>query len=134
MSNATRTLEVGQVVYLRGVNIDRRKTYTLNNRPNELTITKVGRKLATVRLYGRDATFRLDTMIRNDAYGHEWLQTIPEFEEEVRRREFMVWARMMLDIGEFEPIFHYATRIPWRAQEAMIRAGVEALSSEVDPN
>jgi hypothetical protein len=72
---------VGQVLIRRDANEDRL------GGPQKATVVKVGRKLVTVSAgqYDRTETFRIEDGIKNDNFGHGWIQTEEEFEEEKRR-------------------------------------------------
>jgi hypothetical protein len=49
------------------------------------TVVKVGRKLITVE-YGHSTTvFRLETGYANDDYGHAWIKTVAQADEDLRR-------------------------------------------------
>jgi beta-lactamase superfamily II metal-dependent hydrolase len=74
------TYEVGQTLLRRDVNERSR------NGPEEVTVTKVGRKLVTVaRRGGRTETFRIEDGTANDRFGHGWLQTRERYEAEQER-------------------------------------------------
>lgn len=69
--------EIGQTVYLRGVN--RRTEETT-------TVTRVGRTLVYVQdRYGKPQSFRIETGVANDQYGHEWIETSEQRAERVER-------------------------------------------------
>lgn len=73
----------GQEVVIRDVN-DRRRP---EEGPLTATITRVGRKLVYVTLYGREKAYRIESGVANDNYGHSSLQTWDEYHAEKRRAE-----------------------------------------------
>lgn len=77
---------VGQEVLIRSVN-------QRGSEPEKATVTKVGRKLVTVRnQYNWFEVYRMDTGKRNDNYGHEWLQTPEAYADEQHRTE--LWGQL----------------------------------------
>lgn len=73
------TYEVDQRVWVYDVNAPRGRG------PSEGTVTKVGRKLVTVRdRYGHSAVYRIDGGTINDNYGHQWIRTDAERDEHER--------------------------------------------------
>lgn len=53
--------------------------------PKVVTVAKVGTKLIHIELYGGTHTYRIDTGARNDNYGHTYLLTREEYEEDQAR-------------------------------------------------
>lgn len=72
--------EVGQRVYLRDINENRRRDPAFI--PPVVTITKVGRTLVHIVRYGRTEAYGKDDGVRRDNYRHARLQTFEEFAEE----------------------------------------------------
>lgn len=78
---------VGQEVLVRDVN--EKRQYWENSEPPTGTITKVGRKLFTVRRGSWDTVFRIETGRTNDAYEHSWVQTKEGYADQERRAELV---------------------------------------------
>lgn len=68
---------VGQKVLVNGVN--------LRGRTHEAEVVKVGRKLVYIEEYGRAVAYRIETGVINDDYGHTWIQTPEQFQEQQDR-------------------------------------------------
>lgn len=68
---------VGQTVIVGGVNM-RDRTY-------EAEVVKVGRTLVYIEEYGRPTAYRIDTGVRNDAYGHTWIKTKEQAQDDADR-------------------------------------------------
>lgn len=49
-------------------------------------VTKIGRSLVTIEYLGISDTFRMDTHVINDHYGHRYFKTLGEVAEDDRRR------------------------------------------------
>lgn len=84
---------VGQKVVITGAN---------RREPSEGVVTKIGRKLVTVREGSwREKQYRIEDGVRNDAYGHDAILTQEEFAEKIERihifkkLEAMMWLRNM---------------------------------------
>src|SRR4051794_10305145 len=83
--------EVGQTLFRRDVNERSRSG------PEEVTVTKVGRRLVTVTRRGeRTETFRIEDGRANDRYEHGWLQTREQYEAEQERGAVV---RRLRDLG-----------------------------------
>lgn len=74
---------VGQRVYLRDVNENRRRDPAFI--PPVVTIAKVGRTLVHVEEYGRLRAYGKDDGVRRDDYRHSWLQTFERYAEGIAR-------------------------------------------------
>jgi hypothetical protein len=85
------TFEVGQEVYLRSMNESRMRRE--DDKPPVASIVRVGRKLVFIERYGGEEAYRIESGKRNDDYGHEWLQTFEQWEEEAERAELIVALR-----------------------------------------
>jgi len=70
---------VGQTLIRRDVN--ERRT----GGPQEVIVSKVGRKLVTVTHYGRPETYRIEDGTRNDEWKHHWIQTPEQYAEDQRQ-------------------------------------------------
>lgn len=68
---------VGQKVIVSGVN--------MRGRSYEAEVVKVGRKLVYIEEYGRSTAYWIDTGVINDDYGHTWIQTPEQFQEQQDR-------------------------------------------------
>lgn len=96
----TNSFHVGQKVIMTGVNM--RGT-------REVEVVKVGTKLVYVEDYGRPVAYRIDTGVRNDAYGHTRIRTVEQFEaEQARRTAVKRLADLGLAPGSFGPV-RYST-------------------------
>lgn len=85
MSNGARrgtplSVKIGQTLVRRDVNENRL------GGPQNVEVVKVGRKLITVvDKYGTAEVFRLEDGTRNDNYGHGYVQTSDQYEDEQAR-------------------------------------------------
>jgi hypothetical protein len=88
--------EVDQQVRVSDINGRRSASYP----PGGWTgiVTKVGRKLVTVRFQSREQVFRIETGQANDQYGHQCISTLEEAEQYLRYSR----AREALKETDFE--------------------------------
>lgn len=70
---------VGQTLIRRDVNEGRQ------GGPQQVTVTRVGRKLVYVEHHRREEAYRIEDGVRNDKWEHAWLQTPEEYAESNRR-------------------------------------------------
>lgn len=79
--NDLSRLKPGDQVVIRSINERRHRG------PNTAIVMKMGRKLVHVEeQFGHMSTFRIEDGQRNDAYGHEWIETSEEAAENGTRR------------------------------------------------
>lgn len=74
--------EVGQEVRVSDINGRRLRSYPPGGWSG--IVTKVGRKLVTVRYQSREQVFRIETGQSNDDYGHQSINTLEETEQYLR--------------------------------------------------
>lgn len=79
---------VGQTVIVGGVN--------MHNRMHEAEVVKVGRTLVYIEEYGRPVAYRIETGVRNDAYGHTWIRTKERVRADLERSTVIARLR---DLG-----------------------------------
>jgi predicted metalloprotease with PDZ domain len=100
--------EVGQKVLIVGVN---------RRGPEEATVIKVGRKLVTVHgKYMRDEVYRMSDGAKNDAYRHDRIITVEEFEEQQIRKAL---AKRLAEFG-LGPVGYGGFKLPTGVLERLV--------------
>jgi len=119
-SRGLQGVKVGDTLVRSGHNV---------RRDEEVTVTRVGRKLLYVEMYGREFPFRIETGVANDNYGHDWLRTPAQVAESRRRTLALVELR---GLG-FQPVgFSTAGDVATETLERVVSVLREAASSRED--